>query len=110
MSPTGAREIHDVQRAALADCRTPIPTATDAADAAFTHLARMLLNGHLTERNLLAAVHTVIVRTGYADSAMSLPLAQIWLLNEEWGQGWGQSLMASAPPPRAGSPLSRRLG
>ncbi|GAB3358570.1 hypothetical protein [Amycolatopsis echigonensis] len=103
MSPTGAPEIHDVQRAALADCRTPIPTATDAA---FTHLARMLLNGHLTERNLLAAVHTIVLRTGYADSAMNLPLAQIWLLEEEWGQ----SLMASAPPPRAGSPLSRRLG
>ncbi|WP_051166422.1 hypothetical protein [Amycolatopsis orientalis] len=84
------REIHDVAEAALADCHTPIPTAADAAKNALDHLARMLLNGHLTERALLTALHTVIAHTDYADSVFKLPLAQIWLLDEEWDQRWGR--------------------
>lgn len=127
LSHTEPREIHDVQQAALADCHIPIPTAAAAARDAFTHLARMLLHGHLTERALLTALHTIIVRTDYADSAIALPLGQAWMLDEEWGQGWGRTekqikeaiqaacqaqlcFMASASPPRAGSLLSRRWG
>ncbi|WP_370935958.1 hypothetical protein [Amycolatopsis sp. cg13] len=91
LSRTEPREINDVQRAALADCHTPIPTPVDAAQAAFTHLARMLLNGRLTERALLNDLHTIIVRTNYADSVVKLPLAQAWMLDEEWDQDWGRT-------------------
>ncbi|ATY13240.1 hypothetical protein CU254_24455 [Amycolatopsis sp. AA4] len=91
LSRTEPREIHDVERAALADCRAPIPTATEAAEEAFAHLARMLLNGHLTERGLLDDLHTIIVRTDYSDRVIELPLAQAWMLDEEWGQGWGRT-------------------
>ncbi|MET9266303.1 hypothetical protein [Amycolatopsis sp. NPDC004079] len=90
LSRTEPREIHDVQQSALADCHTPIPTAADAAKVAFTHLARLLLNGHLSERALLNDLHTIIVRTNYSDSVVKLPLAQAWMLDEEWDQGWGR--------------------
>ncbi|MBN9741662.1 hypothetical protein DMP23_11160 [Amycolatopsis sp. A1MSW2902] len=91
LSRSEPREIHDVQEAALADCRTPIPAVADAAEAAFTHLARLFLNGHLSERGLLNDLHAVILRTGYAESATSLPLAQVWLADEEWDGGWGRT-------------------
>jgi hypothetical protein len=86
------RDIHDLVPEALADCGVTFPdSAAAAAQVAFTHLARLYGNGLAAERWILGKIHEIVVRSGYADSVMSLPLGKISGLDDEWGAGWGRT-------------------
>ncbi len=88
------RDIHDILPGALADCRITIPDSdTAAAQVAFTNLARTQADGHAAERWILDKACEIIARSGHADSMTSLPLGQLFGLDDEWGAGW-------APPSR----------
>jgi hypothetical protein len=85
-------EVHDVLPDALADCGTPIPDSDEAeAQIAFTHLARMHAEGNAGERWITEKVDEFLDRTGYARSAIGLPLGQLYELADEWRAGWGRS-------------------
>jgi hypothetical protein len=86
------RDIRDVLPDALADCGTTIPDSDSAAaQLAFTHLARMHAARLATERWILDKVSEIIVRSGYADSVLGLPLGKLFGLDDEWGAGWGRT-------------------
>jgi hypothetical protein len=86
------RDIRDVLPDALANCGTAIPDSDSAAaQLAFTHLARMHADRQATERWILDEVSTIIARSGYADSVLSLPLGQLFGLDDGWGAGWGRT-------------------
>jgi hypothetical protein len=86
------REVRDLLPAALADCNVAVP-ATDAAAAmeAFTHLAKLCIDGKAGERWIVDKVAEIISRSSYADSVISLPLGQLYDLDDEWGYGWGHT-------------------
>ncbi|MFD1047038.1 hypothetical protein ACFQ1S_16535 [Kibdelosporangium lantanae] len=91
-SGTDPYEVHDTLPDALADCRTPIPDSDSAAaQTAFTKLARMHADGAAGEKWIIDKVDEILARTGYASSVISLPLGQLYGLDEEWGEGWGRT-------------------
>jgi len=86
------RDIRSILPDALADCGITIPDSdTAAAQAAFTHLARMHADGQAAERWILDKVSEIAARSGYATAVTSLPLGQIFSLDDEWGAGWGRT-------------------
>lgn len=86
------RDIHDILPDALADCGITIPdTDSAAAQVVFTDLARMHLGGHASARWILDKVWQITLRCDYADSVLSLPLGTIFVLDDEWGAGWGRT-------------------
>lgn len=86
------RDIRDILPGALADCKVTIPGSDSAAaQLAFTNLARMCADGHAGERWVLDKVCEIAARSDYANSVLSLPLGQIFGLDDEWGAGWGRT-------------------
>jgi hypothetical protein len=86
------REVHDLLPAALADCRTAVPTTdADAATEVFVDLAHAYADGEITDRWLVDKVAQVLARSGYANEVIELPLGQLYGLDDEWGSGWGRS-------------------
>lgn len=85
-------EIRDLLPAALTDCGvTVLITGAAPAMEAFTNLARLCVDGGTSERWIADKVSEIIARSGYPDSILALPLAQIYGLDDEWGAGWGRT-------------------
>lgn len=85
---------HDVRcllPAALADCGVIPPAAVDAAAMeAFTSLAKLYVDGEVSERWIVDKVTEILARTGYSNDVIELPLGQLYGLDDEWGAGWGR--------------------
>src|SRR5215472_4063652 len=86
------RDIRELLPGALAGCGVTIPDSdAAAAQVAFTKLARMHADGLAAERWVLDKVCEIVARSGHADRVISLPLGQIFVLDDEWGAGWGRT-------------------
>lgn len=86
-------EVHDILPDALADCHTPIPDSDSAAaQTVFTELARMHADGVASEKWIVDKVDEILTQTGYSSGVISLPLGQLYGLDDEWGQGWGRPI------------------
>jgi hypothetical protein len=81
---------------ALADCG--VNAAADphaqreraAAMVAFTAIARLQVSGRVGERWVVDKV--VQIAEPYFDGAIvSLPLGRLYVLDDEWGAGWGRT-------------------
>jgi len=85
-------DVHDALPAALGDCGATLPDSdTAAAMVAFTHVARMHMEGLASAYWVAQKVDEILWRTGYARSAFELPLGQIYPVADEWGDGWGRT-------------------
>lgn len=61
-----------------------------AAMVAFTAIARLQVSGRASERWVIGKV-AEIVEPDFRDSIISLPLGRLYVLDDEWGVGWGRS-------------------
>ncbi|EMD25285.1 hypothetical protein C791_4894 [Amycolatopsis azurea DSM 43854] len=92
LSGTDSHEVHDVVRDALAECHTSIPeSVTAAAQTVFTQLARLHADGLVSEKWIVNEVDGILIRTGYPESLLDLPLGGVWYLIDEWGESWGRT-------------------
>jgi hypothetical protein len=87
------REVHDVLREALVDCGAEMPGSDVAvATVAFTHVARLHVNGLAGLQWVLSQMSLIVVRSGYSAGVMDLPLGGLFGVDDEWGAGWGRSI------------------
>jgi hypothetical protein len=86
---------HDVRDAlpgALLDCGVAIPNSDMAAAfVSFTHLARMHVDGLAGPKWVGQKVEEVLVKSGYAQEVIDLPLGRLYYIADEWGAGWGRT-------------------
>jgi hypothetical protein len=87
------REVHDALPEALMDCGVEMPDSDVAvADVAFTHAARLYADGLAGPQWVLNQVWLIVVRCGYSESVIDLPLGGLFGVDDEWGAGWGRSI------------------
>jgi hypothetical protein len=90
------RGVRDLLPAALAECgvSTSAEPSEDqeraAAMIAFTAIARLQASGHASERWVVGKV-VQISQPFFKPSITSLPLGQLFALDDEWGAGWGRT-------------------
>jgi hypothetical protein len=60
-----------------------------AATVVFTQLARMHIEGIAGTQWVGQKTEEVLVRSGYPESIMALPLARLYRIADEWGAGDG---------------------
>ena len=88
-------DVRDLLPAALAECgvSTPEDPSEDheraAAMVAFTAIARLQASGRASERWVVDKV-VEVTQPHFKPSVTSLPLGQIFALDDEWGTGWGR--------------------
>jgi hypothetical protein len=89
-------EVRDLLPAALAECGVSTPADPSqeheraAAVVAFTAIARLQASGRATERWVVDKV-VEITKPYFPPSITSLPLGQLFSLDDEWGAGWGRT-------------------
>ncbi|WP_328415438.1 hypothetical protein OG470_23310 [Micromonospora sp. NBC_00389] len=78
-------EVRALLPAALAECGVAV-SGTDVAAAmeAFTHLTQLDADGKAGERWIVNKVDQILASSGYANSVISLPLGQLYGLDDEW--------------------------
>jgi hypothetical protein len=85
-------DVHDALPGALEDCGVPWPDSdAAAATVAFTHLARVYLDGQAVALWIAQKVDEMLARSGYSESVMALPLGKLFCIADEWGAGWGRT-------------------
>ncbi len=85
-------DVHDALPAALRDCGVTLPDSdTAAAMVAFTHVARMHMDGLASAHWVAQKVDDILCRTGYSRSAIELPLGQLYRVADEWDDYWGRT-------------------
>ena len=62
-----------------------------AATVLFTKLARMHVNGLAGAKWIGQKVEEVLIRAGYPESVIALPLGRLYYIADEWGAGWGRT-------------------
>ena len=91
-------EVRDILGPALAECGVTTPDIETAAQLrqraaamiAFNALAKLYLNGGASERWVVDKV--VEIAEPYAhDSITSLPLGELYFIDDEWSAGWGRT-------------------
>jgi hypothetical protein len=96
------REVHDALPEALRDCVVEMPDSdVAAATVAFTHAARLHVDGLAGPRWVLSQVGLIVARSGYSVNVTDLPLGALFGVDDEWGAGW-------AGPPRSWQTSSAR--
>ncbi len=92
-------EVRDLLGPALAECGASTPGGGQAAAGereraaamvAFTAIARLQISGRAGERWVVDKV-VEIAEPYFHDSITSLPLGQLFALDDEWGAGWGRT-------------------
>lgn len=87
-------EIHDALPEALSDCGVEMPDSdVAAASVVFTHAARLHVDGLAGPEWVLNEVYLVVCRSGYSESLIDLPLGSLYGVDDEWGAGWGRSIV-----------------
>lgn len=85
---------HDVRDAlpgALLDCGVAIPNSdVAAASVAFTHLARMHVDGLAGPEWVGQKIEEVLIKSGYAHEVIDLPLGRLYRIADEWGSRVGR--------------------
>lgn len=85
-------EVRDVLPDALLDCGVAIPNSdVAAASVSFTHLARMHVEGLAGPQWVGQKVEEVLIKSGYAQEVIDLPLGYLYGIADEWGAGWGRT-------------------
>ena len=75
------------------NCGVEMPDSDVAvADVAFTHAARLYADGLAGPQWVLNQVWLIVVRCGYSESVIDLPLGGLFGVDDEWGAGWGRSI------------------
>ena len=90
-------EVRDLLPDALAECGVSTPADPSreqeraAAMVAFTAIARLQASGRASERWVVDKV--VQIAEPYFDptTITSLPLGQLYAIDDEWGAGWGRT-------------------
>jgi hypothetical protein len=89
-------DVRDLLPAALAECGISTPAEKSeeheraAAMVAFTAIARLQASGRASERWVVDKV-VEISEPYFPPSITSLPLGQLFSLDDEWGYGWGRT-------------------
>ena len=68
-----------------------------AAMVAFTHVARMYMDGLASAHWVAQKVDDILRRTGYSRSAIELPLGQSYRVADEWDDYWDEPKTSSRP-------------
>jgi hypothetical protein len=90
-------EIRDLLPAALAECGISTPSEPSlegeraAAMVAFTAIARLQASGRARERWVVDKVVQIAESFLFDRAITSLPLGQLFSLDDEWGAGWGRT-------------------
>jgi hypothetical protein len=86
------REIRDVLPDALRDCGTLMPESdVVAATVVFTHVARLHAAGQGSARWVAQKVEEVLMKSGYSESVIALPLGHLYCIADEWAEHWGRT-------------------
>lgn len=101
------REVHDALPEALLDCGVEMPDSdVAAANVAFTHAARLHVDGLTGPEWVLNQVGQIVARSGYSVSVIDLPLGGLFGV-DDWGRTTEEMAEvvrdASAEQLRAGS-------
>jgi hypothetical protein len=89
-------EVRDLLPDALAECGVNAPAEPSveheraAAMVAFTAIARLQTSGRASERWVVGKV-VQITQPYFKPSVTSLPLGQLFALDDEWAGGWGRT-------------------
>jgi len=86
------RDIRDALPAALADVGVEVPSIADACKFVFDDAAANLLAGITSEEAAVALVERVVIATSMDAAVWEQPLARIYGLDDEWGEGWGRPI------------------
>jgi hypothetical protein len=90
-------EVRDLLPAALAECGVSMPADPSeereraAAMVAFTAIARLQASGHVSERWVVDKVVQIAESFLFDRAITSLPLGQLYTIDDEWGAGWGRT-------------------
>ncbi|GAA2759818.1 hypothetical protein [Actinopolymorpha rutila] len=92
-------DVRDLLRPALAECGITTPSAEvtseerelAAAIDAFAAIAKLHLEGRASARWVVDKV-IEIAEPYYKESIISLPLGELFSLDDEWGAGWGRTV------------------
>jgi hypothetical protein len=85
-------DVLDALPAALLDCGAELPDSDlAAATAVFMQLARMHLEGLAGPQWVGQKVEEVLIRSGYPESIIALPLGRLSCIADEWDAGWGRT-------------------
>lgn len=86
---------HDVRDAlpdALLDCGVEMPDSDlAAATVVFTQLARMHVEGQVGPQWVGQETEEVLIRSGYPEGIIALPLGRLCFIADEWDAGWGRT-------------------
>jgi hypothetical protein len=84
-------DVLDALPGALKDCGIQVPASiVAAASVAFADLARTCLDGRIEPLTVVQLVDRILRESGHHDGVLDLPLAAVYTLDDEWGQGWGR--------------------
>jgi hypothetical protein len=91
-------DVHEALPQALLDCGVEMPDSDfAAATVAFTHIARLHVNGLTGPLWVAQKVDQIVVKSGYSARVMDLPLGKLYGVEEEWSERWGRSHNDLAP-------------
>jgi hypothetical protein len=92
LSGCDQHDVREILHAALAECGVTIPESPSrAANVVFTALADLYFAHRATERWIAERVYRIVVLSEYDGDITDLPLGRVYLLDAEWGQGWGRT-------------------
>jgi hypothetical protein len=85
-------DVRDTLPAALGDCGAGMPESDlAAATVIFAQLARMHVEGAADAQRVGQKTEEVLIRSGYPESIMALPLGRLYCIADEWGASWGRT-------------------
>ena len=85
-------DVRDALPGALEDCGVTLPDSdAAAADAVFSQLARLHVDGVAAPLMVAQKAEQVLYRSDYSDSVLALPLGRLFGIADEWGAGWGRT-------------------
>ena len=92
LNETDLFEIADLMPAVLNEVNASLPGDTkDALNRSFSYVARLCLDGRLTEQAAVQMVEHLIAAGGFDVDFYSLPLGASFGLDDEWEGRWGRS-------------------
>jgi len=92
-------DVRDLLRPALAECGVITPDFAAAAAnrqraaamVTFNAIAQLHLDGRASAYWVMQKVAEVTESVEFAPSVASLPMGQLFMLEDEWGAGWGRT-------------------
>lgn len=86
------QDVRDALPDALQDCGVTMPDSdVAAATVVFLQIARMHVSGLAGAQWIGQKVEEVLIRSGYPESIIAMPLGRLYYIADEWSAGWGRT-------------------